>query len=75
MARNLIDLRYYKPDGEYLGSTSYMSQMSNSEKVTAEITSMNNKGGLPGLPGRLFGYVTFDITSRSKDGQALVRLS
>jgi len=75
VARNLIDLRYYAPKGEYIGGTSYMSKMSNADKVTEEIVSMNTKGGLPGLKGRLFGYVTFDITSRRKDGQALVRLA
>lgn len=72
---NFIELTYYGHDGCFSGDTAYKSEYSDAQAVRKELSSMNEAGKLPGIIGRFRGYATFNIVTKRKDSQWLVRLT
>jgi len=72
--RHLVDLTYYKPNGELLANTSFMTERRNASEVGDELRHLNSTGRLPGVIGSLHGYASISIAGKQKDSQALVVL-
>lgn len=70
----LIELKYYQYNGEFVGATSFMSQHRDVGSVANHLRELNREGRMPGATGPISGFVSFDITSKRKESEFLLKL-